>query len=46
MLTEPELRGGFTLAERDGSHSGTLKAEVDASDAGEKREDIQAALSL
>lgn len=45
MLAEPELRGGFTLAERDGSHPGTLKAEVDASDAGEKREDIHAALS-
>jgi hypothetical protein len=45
MLAEPELRGGFTLAERDGSHPGTLKAEVDSADAGEKREDIHAALS-
>lgn len=37
MLAEPELRGGFTLAKRDGSHSGPLEAEVDSADAGEKR---------
>lgn len=42
MLAEPMLRGGFTLTEGDGSHSGTLEAEVDSADAREKREDIHA----
>lgn len=35
MLTEPMLRGGFTLTEGDGSHSGPLEAKVDSANSAE-----------
>ena len=42
MLAKPELRSGFALAKRDGSHPGPLEAEVDAANPSEERQDIHA----